>query len=78
MRHTIEQLERMLASKTVQSSPRLKALYGERLAHLKQVRFERQERGRASWRGGTSTSTRPTPSGGRGTDDGLRHHHSRT
>ena len=24
MRHTIEQLERMLASKTVQSSPRLK------------------------------------------------------
>jgi len=46
MRHTIEQLERMLASKTVQSSPRLKALYGERLAHLKQVRSERQERGR--------------------------------
>jgi len=46
MRHTIEQLERMLASKTVQSSPRLKALYGERLARLKKVRSERQERGR--------------------------------
>ena len=38
MRHTIEQLERMLASKTVQSSPRLRALYQERLARLKQVR----------------------------------------
>ena len=46
MKHTIEKLERMLASKIVQSSPRLRALYGERLAHLKQVRFERQERGR--------------------------------
>ena len=46
MRHTIEQLERMLASKTVQSSPRLRELYGERLAHMKQVRSERQERGR--------------------------------
>lgn len=46
MRHTIEQLERMLASKTVQSSPRLRALYQERLARLKQVRSERQERGR--------------------------------
>ncbi len=46
MRYTIEQLERMLASKTVQSSPRLKLLYGERLARMKQVRSERQERGR--------------------------------
>ena len=46
MKHTIEKLERMLASKIVQSSPRLKALYQERLARLKQVRFERQERGR--------------------------------
>jgi hypothetical protein len=46
MKYTIEQLERMLASKTVQSSPRLKALYGERLARMKQVRFARQERGR--------------------------------
>lgn len=46
MRQTIEQLESMLASKTVQSSPRLRALYQERLAHLKQVRTERQERGR--------------------------------
>ncbi len=46
MKHTIEQLERMLASKTVQSSPKLKALYGERLARMKQVQFERQERGR--------------------------------
>jgi hypothetical protein len=45
MRHTIEQLERMLA-KTVQSSPRLRALYQGRLARLKQVRSKRQERGR--------------------------------
>jgi hypothetical protein len=36
----------MLASKTVQSSPRLKALYGERLVRMKQVRSQRQERGR--------------------------------
>jgi hypothetical protein len=35
MRHTIEQLERMLASKTVQSSPLLRALFQERLAQLK-------------------------------------------
>jgi hypothetical protein len=46
MRYTIEQLERMLASKTVQSSPRLRALYEERLTRLKQTRSERQERGR--------------------------------
>ncbi len=46
MRYTIEQLERMLASKTVQGSPRLKALYRERLARMKQVRSARQERGR--------------------------------
>ncbi len=46
MKHTIEQLERMLASKTVQSSPGLKALYGERLERMKRVRSERQERGR--------------------------------
>ena len=46
MKHTIEKLERMLASKTVQSSPRLRALYQERLERLKQVRVERQERGR--------------------------------
>ena len=46
MRYTIEQLERMLASKTVQSSPRLRALYEERLMRMKHVRSERQERGR--------------------------------
>ena len=46
MKYTIEQLERMLASKTVQNSPLLKALFQERLARLKQVRSERQERGR--------------------------------
>jgi len=46
MKYTIEQLERMLASKTVRSSPRLKALYEQRLARMKHVRSERQERGR--------------------------------
>ena len=46
MKHTIDHLERMLASKTVQGSPRLKALYQERLARMKRVRSEREERGR--------------------------------
>jgi len=46
MKYTVEQLERMLNSKTVKSSPRLKALYEQRLARLKQLRSERQERGR--------------------------------
>ena len=46
MKHTTEQLERMLASKTVQGSPALKALYEQRLARIKQLRSERQERGR--------------------------------
>jgi len=46
MKYTVEQLERMLNSKTVQSSPRLKALYEQRLARMKQLRSERQERGR--------------------------------
>ena len=46
MKYTVEQLERMLASKTVRSSPRLKALYEQRLARMKQLRSERQERGR--------------------------------
>ena len=47
-KQTIEQLELMLSTKTVQASPALKALYENRLAHIKAEKQRKADHARTN------------------------------